>query len=115
MKKSNLFEKLRQLNPWPVTLTKEVAKAIDSIKRVEEGLLGNIKSQRIILDLFERAIVALSTFPPDDQIFTDPRPYLYDIRVWLVVTQSHRKIIVKAEYHFNEHECIITDFGVRET
>ena len=113
MKFGKLFDDFRKLNPWPVVNTEQVESVLDGLMKDEEQNAEGGKTQRLIIELFQKATHLLRNFPPDDTFFTDPRPYLFDVTVWLVVSQAHKKIMLKAEYRLYEHLCVVTEFSVK--
>lgn len=113
MKQSKLYEQFKRLNPWPVRFKDAAQKVLDDLIREEAGKGDQGKSQKLILDLFKGAAEHLKTFPPDDRFFTDPRPSLANVQIWLVVTLPHKKVLVKAEYTLEDHLCWVTEIGVR--
>ena len=113
MKFGKLYEDFKKLNPWLVESTELVLERLEKLMEEEGKAKDGEKSQRLVLELFQKVTVMLANFPPDDTFFTDPKPFLYDLSIWLVVTHSHKKIRVKAEYRLHEHRCLITDWVVK--
>lgn len=112
MKYGKLFEDFRKLNPWEVVFTPEVKRVLTALATEDEIPEG--KSNRLVLEITEKAFEVLTTFPPNDSFFTDPRPSLQDLTVWLVVTLPHKKVLIKAEYRLEERRCWVTEFGIKE-
>ncbi len=113
MKTHKLFEEFRKLNPWPVLFDGPANAVLDALVKAEEGKEEGEKSQKLLIDLISKAALVLKTFPPDDNFFTDPRPSLDNLHIWLVVSVGHKKVLVKAQYRLDEHICWITELGLK--
>ena len=115
MRHGKLFNEFINRNPWPVTLTEAAHQALDDLLEAEgrEQVGDEGKSLKVVIDLFERAFGLLGYFPPDDKFFTDPRPSVQDMSIWLVVALPGKNIMVKAQYRLQDHQCVVTELWVK--
>jgi hypothetical protein len=113
MKSKNMFSEFIRHNPWPVSLTAEAHQALDELIEAEGFIGDGGKSQKIAINIIQRALVLLGTFPPDERYFTDPRPSIQDMSIWLVVTIPGKNIMVKAQYRLSDHQCVVTELWVK--
>jgi len=108
MRHQKIIDELKKLNPWPVEYLPDVEDYIDDVFSTKEA-----KENRLLLELFEKTVEKLETFPPDPDFFTEPEIWFHDIHVMVTTTHHHKKITLMAHYRFYDHKCVIVELKIK--
>jgi len=89
------------VNEWTVTETESVKKKIGLVfKKAEET--------KVLRDIYDRLKSKLTTYPPDQNYFSNPRADLKSQYFW--VKSENGQILVRAKYFMWAETCVIDKF-----